>query len=429
MNFNTILEWSLGIFLGIILIVLISLYIRGAFRDRVEYKVKYPPSPGEPRFLISLASLSNSLLSSGMVTDIWNQPNEIQRVRLEAIQKAQSFIHFETYFMTPGQRANDFAAAVSERADVGVQVQILVDQYGTKNLPKKYWNRLKMAGVEVLFFNKFDWKAPANYAGRTHRKLLLIDGKVAYVGGAGISDHWDGQAGIGEKEPWLDCEFRLEGEIVAVLEGVFVQHWTYAGGVSNLGTDIFKLDPADKPSMLVTAGFNPTYRFSAIRTMFLANLLAARQRIWLASPYFLPDKNSQELLMTAKERGLDVKVLTTSICCDKRFVYYASREDYRDLLKAGVEIYEYQPSMIHAKLLLIDDRWLTTGSANFDPRSFFHNDELDFSTGEPNVITHVSQIFADNLQKSRQIRLEDWQKRPLWQKLLGRLVKFVQWQL
>jgi cardiolipin synthase A/B len=426
---NSILVWVLGTIIVLAILLLIALYIRGTFRDRVEYKVKNPPTPGEPRFAIAQASLSNSLITSALITDVWNDAPTIQQVRLDAIARAQNTIHFETFFMTPGRRASDFAAAISERAAAGVEVKLLVDSYGTKKISDKYWNRLKAAGVKVLFFNPFDWKAPANYAGRTHRKLLTIDSQVAYIGGAGISDFWDGEAGAGEKEPWFDCEFRIEGEMVAVLEGVFAQHWTYAGGVADLGPETFKMDRADKPQVLVTPGFNPTYRFSPIRALFHSSLLAARERIWLASPYFFPDLNSRDMLIAAKKSGLDVKILTTSAVSDKKNVYYASYEGYGPMLAGGVEIYEYQPSMTHAKLLLIDDRWITTGSANFDPRSFFHNDELDFSTGEPNVINEIEQIFKRGFSKAKLARLEDWQKRSLWKRMVGRTVRFFEWQL
>lgn len=426
---NSVFFWIVGIVVGLALIILISLYIRGTFRDRVEYKVKNPPTPGDPRFAIAQASVSNSLITSALITDVWHDSPTIHQVRLDAIKKAQHSIHFETFFVTPGHRANDFAAAIAERAAAGLDVKLLVDAYGSKKMSKKYWQRLKASGVNLLFFNPFNWKAPANYAGRTHRKLLLIDSEIAYIGGAGISDFWDGEAGVGEREPWFDCEFRLEGEIVAALEGAFVHHWTYAGGVADLGPETFKVDFADKPLTIVTPGSNPTYRFSPIRTLFLSSLLAARKRIWLASPYFFPDSNSRNLLIAAKKKGLDVKILTTSEVCDKKKVYYASFEGYGPLLRAGVEIYEYQPSMTHAKLLLIDDRWLSTGSANFDPRSFFHNDELDFSTGEPNVLKEVERIFEIGFSKSKVASLNAWRRRSLWKSIIGRIVRFFQWQL
>ena len=426
--FISILEWLFWILLGVILIVLVSLYIRGAFRQPVKYRVKNSPVPGESRFPLTLTSLSNSLYTSGVITNFWSEIDEIQQARLETIKSAQQTVHFETFFMTPGRRANDFAAAVAERAAAGVQVQLVVDSYGTKDLSKRYWKRLEAAGVGIKFFNQFNWRAPANYAGRTHRKLLLIDGKVALIGGAGISDMWDG-VDSPYTQPWFDVEMRLEGEIVAMLEGMFIQHWTYSGGVADLTRNLLKTYPADNPLILVTAGSNPTYRFSPIKALKQNLIIAARQRIWISSPYFLPDANSQELLIESKKLGVDVRILTTSKRTDKKFVYYASYEVYGDLLKGGIEIYEYQPSMIHAKMLLIDDRWANTGSANFDPRSFFHNDELDLSSTTPNLLKSVEKAFEQGFAQSKRVSLQKWQQRPVWKRLVGNIVRFVQWQL
>ncbi|MGB3692436.1 MAG: phospholipase D-like domain-containing protein [Spirulinaceae cyanobacterium] len=428
--FTSILEWLLWIILALAVIIIVSLYIRGAFRDPVKYTVKNAPHPGEPRFTLTLASISNSLTSSGITTDFWAEPDQIQNARLEAIKSAQHSIHFETFFMTPGRRANDFAAAIAERAAAGVEVQLVVDSHGTHTLPKRYWQRLRKAGVQVVFFNKFDPKAPANYAGRTHRKLLLIDGEYALIGGAGISDYWDGMEKFGDTEPWLDVEMRLRGEIVAVLEGIFMSHWTYSGGTADLDAKVLKPYPADNLTILITLGDNPTYRSSPIKALKQNSIICARQRIWLASPYFLPDTNSIELLKAAKKLGLDVRILTTSSRCDKKYVYYASYELFGKLLKAGIEVYEYQPSMIHAKMMLIDDYWVNTGSANFDPRSFYHNEELDISTSDPKLVENVEQVFEKAFTKSRRVTLEEWRKRSfIRNRIIGNLVGFFQWQL
>ena len=424
-----ILQWLLRLSLGLILIVLVSLYIRGAFRDVVEYKVKNGPAAKDDRFPTVLASLSSSFLCEAAIVQFWATPDQIQAARLEAIGQAEHTIHFETFYMTPGRRARDFASAIAQQAATGVEVLLIVDTYGTRTLPKRYWQRLKAAGVQIVFFNPFDWRAPANFAGRTHRKLLLIDGKVGLVGGAGISDEWDGDA---RTPPWLDVEMRLEGEAVSFLEGQFIQHWTYGGGEADLRADTFHTYPAQSPSQfLVTAGNNPTYRFSPIRALKENTIVAAKQRLWLASPYLLPDLNSRELLIQARKAGVDVRLLTA--CAnkiDKKYVYYAAFELFGELLAAGVEVYEYQPSMVHAKMLLVDDQWVNTGSANFDSRSFFHNEELDLSTRDPKLIAEIEQVFQTAFAASQQVRHQDWLRRSWWRhKLLGRLIGFIQWQL
>jgi cardiolipin synthase len=427
--FTTILTWLSAIILSLGLILIVVFYVRGAFRDYIDYRAINVPSPDEHRFGVALSSLSNSLGTSGRVTGFWFEAPQIQSARIEAIRTAKRCIHFETFFMTPGRRANDFAAAVTERAAAGVEVQLVVDHYGTKKLPQTYWKQLTLAGVEVRFFKPWSWKAPFDYAGRTHRKLLLIDGKVGLIGGAGISDFWDGKNKFGDKAPWFDFEFRLEGAVVSVLEGMFMQHWTAAGGTVDLGVENFHPDPPVDPMILVTPGDSPSYLSSSIRALFTTAILAAKERVWISSPYFLPDYQSCQALITAKKRGIDVRILTCGPHNDKKLVYYASVELYRNLLPAGVKIHEHQPSMLHAKCLLIDDKWVSAGSANFDPRSFFHNDELDISTAQPEMIQHIEQLFHTGFERSRLVSITHWRTRPLWKRIIGRLVLFLQSQL
>lgn len=427
--FITILAWLSAIALLIGFVLIIVFYVRGAFRDYIDYRAINVPSPDERRFAIALGSLSNSLGTTGRVTDFWLEANEIQPARLEAIRAAKRCIHFETFFMTPGHRANDFAEALAERAAAGVEVQLVVDHYGTKKLPHKYWKRLKAANVEVRFFKPFSWKAPFDYAGRTHRKLLLIDGKVALIGGAGISDFWDGQEKFGDTAPWFDFEFRLEGAVLSILEGMFMQHWAAAGGTVDLGAANFQPFPPVDPIMLVTPGEDPSYRSSSIRALFTTAIFAARERVWMSSPYFLPDYQSRQALITAKQQGIDVRILTCGPHNDKKLVYYASIELYGELLKAGIKIHEHQPSMLHAKCLLIDNKWVSTGSANFDPRSFFHNDELNISTAEPQMVQHIEKFFCTGFERSKLVSMADWRTRRLWKRIIGRLMLLVQSQL
>ena len=430
---ESILWWLFVALLILSLIIFVGFYLRGAFRDRLRYRVKHAPHPEDERFALTLASITNSFITKGVVTNFWNEANAIQQARLDAISKAQHTIDFETFFMTPGKRADDFAAAIAERASTGVEVRLIVDSYGTKNISQRYWRRLRGAGVKISFFNSFNWKAPLDYAGRTHRKLLLIDGKFGLVGGAGISDLWDGTQKDDDTQPWLDVEMSVEGEIVSILNGVFSQHWTFGDGTANFSKHKWKTarDKSQEQNlMLVIPGANPRIRFSAIRAFKYNSIICARKRIWLASPYFLPDDNSSDLLVAAKQDGVEVRILTTSKRSDKKPVYYASHEHYGKLLKGGVEIYEYQPSMTHAKLLLIDDRWATTGSANFDPRSFCHNEELDVCSAQPELVEGIKSTFEKGFAQSQLVTYQEWKQRSLIKhRILGNVVNFFQWQL
>lgn len=423
------LRWSGGVILAATVVILFILYFRGTFRDRIQYKIRNVPAPKAPRFSLALASLSNSIVTRGCATGFWVESEAINAARIEAIKSAQHSIHFETFFMTPGSRANNFAAAIAQQAQAGVEVQIIVDQYGTKTLPKRYWQRLRAAGVNISFFNDFNWRAPIDYFARSHRKLLIIDGEFALIGGAGVSNYWDGLDNIKDTVPWLDFELCFEGEVVAALEGMFMQHWTYVQGMADLSATTFHPQSNGDYTMLVTAGDDPSYRASSVKALFQTSIHAATKRLWISSPYFLPDANLRAALIIAKKKGVDVRILTNGSQCDKKFVYYASCEIYGDLLAAEIEIYEYQPSMMHAKALLLDDCWVSTGSANFDPRSFFHNDELDISTGEPQLVRNIEQFFRQGFSKCKLINIKDWQKRSLWKRILGRIVLFFQSQL
>ncbi|MGF1673860.1 MAG: phosphatidylserine/phosphatidylglycerophosphate/cardiolipin synthase family protein [Rivularia sp. (in: cyanobacteria)] len=423
------LWWIGGIIFGGIVAILLIFYFRGTFRQRIAYRFTNVPQPQDQRFPLALASLSNSVQTTGKCTDFWLEAASIFTARQQAINNAEYSIHFETFIITPGKRANDFAAAIAERAAAGVEVKLIVDHYGTKGLPQKYWRRLQAAGVDIKFFNSFNPRAPIDYLARTHRKLLIIDGKTALIGGAGISDFWDGQDDIKNTEPWYDFEMRFQGAVVAVLEGMFMQHWAYLQGIADLDTRIFNPQPADDSQILVTAGDDPSYRASSVKALFQTSIYAATKRLWISSPYFIPDDNLKQALIAAKKRGVEVRILTNGSKSDKKFVYYAACEQYRAFLSAGIEINEYQPSMLHAKALLVDDCWISTGSANFDSRSFFHNDELDVSTSQPELVKNIEHLFLLGFSRCKQMNIARWKKRPIWQSLVGRAVLFFQSQL
>ena len=471
----------IGLLIGIsalVAVFLLSLYIRGAFRWRSLMHIDNAIAPTDPRFPLVIKSITGSLSTTGTITSFWGEPPDVQQARIEAIESAERSIHFETFMMTPGQRAQDFANAIARKASEGVQVQLLVDSFGSRTLPDKYWTRLRSAGVQVVLFNPFDWRAPANFAGRTHRKLLIIDGKRAMIGGAGISDLWDGSEKSDDTRPWFDMELALTGEGVAVLAAIFQTHWQghrlqahrNESGVTAIDMDAVYPSTKEKDSeeqnskqqnslsqdskkesreeksreeesreeesaesaahILITASTKPSYRDSAIEILKQTLIASARHRVWLSSPYFLPNLSTRKLLIAAKQAGVDVRVLTTSVASDKKPVYYASYEVYGSLLEADIQIFEYQPSMLHAKMLIVDDSWANTGSANFDYRSFLHNDELDIVTDSPILFSNIEQMFEKGFANSDQIGLKQWQRRSwLKHRILGNAVRLMQWQL
>ncbi len=412
-----------------VFLVLFSLYLQGYFQKPKYYKFENFPKVNADHFRLTVASLSDSLIVSGNITNFWVGATEIYSARLKAIEMAKRLIQVETYIMTPGSRADEFSQAIIEKAKKGVKVQLLVDNYGTKSLPNSYWKKLKTAGVEVRKFNQFDWRNPLKSLRRNHRKLLIIDNKIALIGGAGISDRWDGWSKIGDQEPWLDYEVAIQGNIIARLSGLFWQHWIDTGGIVNFAQVYDKKPDNHLTETLVTANDYPTYQDSSIRALFQALILGSTQRLWIASPYFLPNDNSCKMLVDAKNREVDVKVLTMGKHCDKGFVRQVSRERYGELLRGKIAIHEYQPSMVHAKIVLVDDCWVSLGSANFDPRSFFYNDELNISINDNNLIKEVEKFFIQGFHKSEKIRITDWENRSFSNRLNGSLWSLFYWQL
>ncbi|WAL58078.1 phospholipase D-like domain-containing protein [Thermocoleostomius sinensis] len=413
--------WLKWLGAGLIMLLLVPLgllYLRGAFRQSVTYSLANVPSLEDDRFVRMVMGLSSSLPTNGELIGFWIGADAIYAARLEAIRQAQRSIQFETYYMTPGQRADEFAAALIEQATNGVTVQLLVDNHGTGSIPDDYWQRLTNAGAEVRFFREFDWRAPLDYNSRTHRKLLVIDGQQVLIGGAGVSDDWDGDPDIGDVAPWLEFEVGYTGPIASLMEGFFLQNWAYDGGRVDLAQAMPIQSDADVPLYIT---YNAaSLDESAIRMLFQLSFMAAADRIWIGSPYFVPDTPTRDTLIDAKERGVDVRVLTMGESNDKPIVRFASRELYGPLLAAGVEICEYQPSMMHAKLALIDSGWASTGSANFDPRSYFHNDELNVSTTYPPLIQHLDRFFVSALEDSHCLTYSEWQSRSWTEIVQGR---------
>ncbi|MEO1069186.1 MAG: phospholipase D-like domain-containing protein, partial [Cyanobacteria bacterium J06638_6] len=235
-----------------------------------------------------------------------------------------------------------------------------------------------------------------------------------------ISDHWDGTGFDHDDAPWCDFELAYEGEVVSLLQGKFLQNWVYADGDLDLKAGLHSVQGNGDTPLFITDNTS-TLNESTIRLLMQLQMLVAQRRLWIGSPYFVPDQNTTDCLTKARQKGVDVRVLTMGAATDKKIVHWASRELYGPLLKAGVKICEYQPSMMHAKFVLVDDAWVSTGSANFDPRSYFHNDELNISGAYPELAQKVEQFFLDAQEKSRCLSYADWQQRPRGEQVKGRL--------
>lgn len=412
--------WLAGAALLLLGVAVGYAYLNGAFRATSDYVIANIPSLSDPRFALSLEGLANSADTTGRLVGFWPTVDEIYAARAAAIAQAQHLIQYETYFMTPGRRADAFAEVITDRALAGVKIQLLLDHQGTSKIPRLYWRRLRNVGVEIQFFRKPNWRAPLEYNARSHRKLLIIDGEQVYIGGAGISDCWDGTEFAHDTAPWADFELAYEGEVVSLLQGKFMQNWVCTGGDIDLREGLHAVKKTGTTALFITDN-SSTLNESSIRLLMQMQMLTAQRRLWIGSPYFVPDHNTTDCLIQACRQGVDVRILTMGAATDKTMVHLASRELYGPLLRAGVKICEHQPSMMHAKFVLVDDDWVSTGSANFDPRSYFHNDELNISGAYPELAQKVERFFLDALDNSLCLTPETWKQRPPAQKIQGQI--------
>jgi cardiolipin synthase len=404
------LAWIFGAIAVVIALALFVFYMRGTFRGRYCYQFANTPAASDPRFLRVLPGVSDSIDAPGRVTGFYGTPSEIYRARLDAIALAARCIDLETYYMTPGRRADDLADALVAKARAGVRVRFIPDAQGVMMMPRAYWERLRANGVEVRFYNTFEWFAPGEYLSRTHRKLLIVDGKAAMVGGTGFSDEWDGKAH--DEAPWADVEVKLEGAAVDRLSGTFLRQWAAVGGAFDFADH--GAEPAEGDGLVLVTTGQYSSGVSPLGVLYQTCIAAAREKLWVASPYFLPDTTTRQALVAAARRGVDVRIVTMGKRNDRVMVYHASRELYGELLAAGARIYEYQPSLMHAKALLVDDAWATVGSANFDPMSFFANAELNVSAGQPALLGPLNRWFHGRMAESHEVTSREWATRPWW---------------
>jgi cardiolipin synthase len=299
-------------------------------------------------------------------------------------------------------------------------VRVLLDADGSRFLRRRDVRRWRASGCEVRFFRPLQWYRPAQYNHRTHRKILVIDGKVGYTGGIGVADIWNGPPA------WLETMVRLEGGVVALLQGAFFQDWLIARGALDLSPDFFPPLAQGGPASAMVTCSAPIWGDSAIRLLYFGAITGATRRLWLASPYFLPNWDTTAALAAAAVRGVDVRLLLPGPENDKRLPYWASRRLYGHLLAAGVRIFEYQPAMMHAKAMTIDGRWSTLGSTNFDPRSFFLNSELNVSIDDAGFAAEMEGFFEAAFAQSKEITAAAWNGRGVVERLggwLGLLIK------
>lgn len=352
---------------------------------------------------------------------------EIFPAMLAAVRGARTSIAFETYIYWSGDIGRELADALAERAKAGVKVNILIDWVGGLKMDKALLEKIELAGANVHQFRPLRWYNLVRMNNRTHRKLLVIDGDVAFTGGVGIADQWRGNAE--SPEHWRDMHFSVRGPVVAQFQAAFNDNWIKATGQVLNGVQHFpKLSTAGdtKAHLFISS---PTGGSDSMQLMYLMAIAAATKQIDLQSAYFVPDQLSIKAMLAATARGVKVRLLLPGEHIDSDTVRLASRAQWGPLLEAGVEIYEYLPTMMHNKMLIVDNELVSVGSTNFDPRSFHLNDEASMNIYDRNFASQMTLVFEQDLKPTRRYTYTQWQQRPWQEKFLEAIVRPIRSQL
>jgi len=382
---------------------------------RIDYAPKHLYDLDDPQFERTLGTLLGPPILGGNRVDTLKNGDEIFPAMLAAIRSAKHNIDFETYVYWSGQIGRDFADAIAERARAGVRAHVLLDWVGSQKMEKAALQTMVDAGARVEFYHPLRWYTVARMNNRTHRKLLIVDGRVGFTGGVGIAEEWTGDAQ--DPEHWRDTHFRVEGPAVAEMQGVFLDNWMKVTGEVSHGGDFFPpLASAGGTDAQMFAS-SPTGGSESMELMYLLAIVAAKRSIILEAAYFIPDDLTGEALVEARRRGVDIRVIVPGKYNDAKVTRNASRSTWGPLLESGVRIFEYQPTMFHCKVMVVDGLFTSVGSTNFDDRSFRLNDEASLNVFDADVAAAQQKIFDEDLAQSKEYTLADWGARPWWQRL------------
>ncbi len=394
---------------------------------QIERRISRLYSVDEPGYKRSMGVLFGPTILQGNQVDTLLNGAQIFPAMLGEIEKARQTITFETYIYWEGAIGERFAEKLSERSRAGVKVHVLLDWVGSQRIKSELLDQMKAAGVEIERFHPLSWYHVARFNNRTHRKLLVVDGRVGFTGGVGIADQWDGNAQ--DADHWRDTHFRLEGPVVAQMQATFLDNWMKVRG------EILHGDAYFPP--LTSKGAHPAQMFSSspsggsesMHLMYLLAITSARQSIELSSAYFVPDEMTIRSLIEAAQRGVRIRVIVPGNHTDAETVRRASRATWGPMLQAGVRIFEYQPTLFHVKMMVVDGLVASFGSTNFDERSFFLNDEANLNVYAADFSARQLADFEGDLAKTREITYAQWLDRPLVEKAWEHLAALLRSQL
>ena len=391
-------------------------------RERqIQRKIKHEYGVLDEQFKRDMSHLLGpTILDGNTVKDLQNG-HEIFPAMLHEIHRAQKTITFETYIYWSGTVGRQFAEALAERAKAGVKVHVLLDWAGSQKMEQELSDIMVAAGVEIEKYHPLAWYNISRMNNRTHRKLLIVDGRVGFTGGVGIADEWDGNAE--SPDHWRDVHFRVEGPVVAQMQGVFIDNWMKTTGHVLQGRNYFPPLEAvgNIPGQMFSS--SPSAGSESMQLMYLLAIAAAEKKLDIEAAYFVTDQLTQNTLIDAAKRGVRIRIIVPGHHIDAKMVRHASRAQWGALFEAGIEIYEFQKTMMHSKVFIADEYIVSVGSTNFDNRSFELNDEANLNLYDTDFGRRMSEMFEEDLKRSRRITVEEWKKRP-WKE---RILEHVTW--
>jgi cardiolipin synthase len=363
----------------------------------------------DDEFLTTIAGVTGVPFSEGNALEVLNNGDAFYPRMLEAIEGARHSITIEAYIYWAGEIGLLFADALAERARAGLPVKILLDAIGSASIGRDILDTLRDSGCQVAWYNPIHWYTLGRFNNRTHRKSLIIDGTIAFTGGAGIADQWRGNAE--DKDHWRDVQVRIEGPAVMPLQTGFAHNWQQTTGELVSGEIYYpQLEPRGR-LCAQTLMSSPETGGSNVRTMYYLSIVCAQKSIWIANPYFVPDPVAIDTLIDAKQRGIDVRIMVSGIRNDNWLSRHNTVRLYGRLLAAGVEILEYNRTMLHHKTMVVDGVWVTVGTTNFDNRSFAHNEESNVCTFDRAIARQFEAIFEDDAETCERVKYAAWRRR------------------
>jgi len=412
---------ALGIALALIAALLYVNLSTGERRVAHEIPHLYPVE--DPQFFRAMGMLLGPNIVGGNQVQALQNGDQIFPAMLEAIRGARSTVLFETFIYWSGAIGDAFAQALSGRAQAGVKVHVLLDWVGSIKVDERLVRQMREAGVEVYRFHPLRWYNLGRINNRTHRKLLIVDGRIGFTGGVGIATPWTGDAQ--DADHWRDSHYRVEGPVVAQMQSVMLANWSKTTGRILHGEAYFPALAERGSQRAQMFHSSPSGGSESMQLMYLIAITAATKTIDIASAYFVPDEMARVALVAALRRGVRVRVITPGRRIDTQTVRHASRALWGELLAAGMEMYVYQPTMYHCKTVIVDGLMCSLGSTNFDPRSFHLNDEANLNLYDREFAGDLTRVFEADLQRCRRVTLQEWQERPLLEKARERVAAWL----